>query len=62
MIIKLAFRNLVRMPWRTVLYFLVVFFLVVAVTASVFVYTACTGAKTALDEAYILSRPWCPGM
>ena len=45
MIIKLAFRNLVRMPWRTVLYFLVVFFLVVAVTASVFVYTAFSGGE-----------------
>jgi|GEM_PF-1687472 hypothetical protein len=60
MIIKLAFRNLVRMPWRTVLYFLVVFFLVVAVTASVFVYTACTGAKTALDEAYIFVASLVP--
>lgn len=53
MIVKLAFRNLIRLPWRTILYFAVVFFIVVTMTASIFVYGACLDAKDALDENYI---------
>ena len=53
MIIKLAFRNLIRLPWRTVLYFSIVFFIIIAITASLFVYSACLDAKAALDENYI---------
>lgn len=53
MTIKLALKNLYRIPWRTILYFLVIFLVVVAVTASVFVFKACVGAKTSLDESYI---------
>ncbi len=51
--IKLALRNLVRLPWRTVLYFAVVFLLITAVAASLFVYRACEEAQTVLDENYI---------
>ena len=53
MIAKLAFRNLIRLPWRTILYFISVFFITVTMTASIFVYGACLDAKRALDENYI---------
>ncbi len=52
MILKFAFRNLVRLPWRTLLYGFTVCFIVMAMTASLFVYTACVNAETALRENY----------
>ncbi len=60
MIIKFAFRNLIRFPWRTILYFFIIFFVVLAMTASVFVYRACLGAKKALDEEYIFVASLIP--
>lgn len=60
MIIRLALRNLIRLPWRTILYFLVVFFIVVAVTASIFVYVACENSKKLLDDAYIFVASLIP--
>lgn len=53
MVLKFAFRNLVRLPWRTVLYFMIIFFIVLAITGSLFVYGACSDAREALDENYI---------
>ena len=60
MIWKLAIRNLVRMPWRTILYFLVVFFVVAAVVASACVRGACVGAVEALDDAYVFVATLVP--
>ena len=60
MILKLAFRNLVRMPWRTVLYFLVILLIALAVTASAFVFVACDGAGRSLDENYIFVASLVP--
>ena len=60
MIIRLALRNLIRLPWRTILYFLVVFFIMVAVTASIFVYVACENSKKLLDDAYIFVASLIP--
>lgn len=60
MIARLALRNLVRLRWRTLLYFLVVFLLVIAVTASVFVYTACIGAQRELDNSYVFVASLIP--
>lgn len=53
MIVKFAFRNLVRLPWRTVLYAAMVFFMIAAMTASLLVCSACLDAQAALDENYI---------
>ncbi|MBQ9748114.1 MAG: ABC transporter permease [Clostridia bacterium] len=53
MIFKFAFRNLARLPWRSLLYFSAVFFIIAAMTASLLVYGACADAKDALDESYI---------
>jgi hypothetical protein len=52
-VMKMAFRNLVRFPRKTILYGLTVFLLAVAVTASLFVYHASDIAVTALDENYV---------
>ncbi len=60
MILKFAFRNLVRLPWRTILYFGVVFFIVLSVSASLFVYGACANAMEALDESYIFIASLVP--
>lgn len=60
MVLKFAFRNLVRLPWRTALYFMIVFFIVLAITASLFVYGACLDAREALDENYIFVASLIP--
>ncbi|MBR7160901.1 MAG: hypothetical protein IKD07_00660, partial [Clostridia bacterium] len=52
-VIKMAFRNLVRFPKRTVLYGLAVFLLVFTVTVSLFVYRACGLAEKTLEERYV---------
>ncbi len=53
MIIKYAFRNLRRLPWRTLLYGFMVFFIIVSITASLFVWNATAKAKEGLHENYI---------
>ena len=53
MIFKFALRNLVRFPWRTLLYGFVVCFMIMAMTASFFVWNGCEEATTALDENYV---------
>ncbi len=53
MIFKFALRNLIRFPWRTVLYGFVIFFIIMAMTASYFVWNACKQATVALDENYM---------
>ena len=45
MIFKFALRNLVRFPWRTLLYAFIIFFIIVAMTASFFVWNACEVAS-----------------
>ena len=59
-VLKFAFRNLVRLPWRTILYFSIVFFIVLSISASLFVYGACKNAKKALDESYIFVASLIP--
>ena len=58
--LKFAFRNLVRLPYRTVLYFVITFFLVLSVSASLFVYVACENAEEALGENYIFVASLVP--
>ncbi|MBQ8498056.1 MAG: hypothetical protein IJ489_11475 [Clostridia bacterium] len=53
MIFKFALRNIVRLPWRSLLYGLIVFLLILSITASFFVFRACETAETALNENYI---------
>ncbi len=53
MIFRFAVRNLIRFSWRTFLYFSVVFGVVLAITASLFVCVACENAMRELDEEYI---------
>ncbi len=60
MIFKFAFRNVIRLPWRTLLYFFIIFFVVLAMTASIFVYRACLGAEKALAEEYIFVASLIP--
>lgn len=52
-VIRMAFRNLVRFPKRTVLYGLTVFLLVFSITVSLFVYRACGLAESTLEEHYV---------
>ena len=59
-VLKFAFRNLVRLPLRTLLYFAIVFFIVLSVSASLFVYVACENAGEALDESYIFVASLVP--
>ena len=59
-VLKLAFRNLIRLPWRTLLYFAIVFFIVLSVSASLFVYVACENAGEALDENYVFVASLVP--
>ena len=58
--LKFAFRNLIRLPYRTVLYFVITFFLVLSVSASLFVYVACENAEEALGENYIFVASLVP--
>ena len=53
MIFKFTLRNLVRFPWRTLLYGFVVCFIIIAMTASFFVWNGCEEATSALDENYV---------
>ncbi|MBQ9748801.1 MAG: ABC transporter permease [Clostridia bacterium] len=53
MLIKFAFRNLRRLPWRTVLYSSAVFLVILAMTASLLVLCACENARTTLEEEYM---------
>ncbi len=53
MICKFALRNLIRFPWRTLLYGFIIFFIIMAMTASCFVWNACKQAIVALDENYM---------
>ena len=59
-VLKFAFRNLVRLPLRTLLYFSIVFFIALSISASLFVYGACANAKEALDESYIFVASLVP--
>lgn len=59
-VLKFAFRNLVRLPWRTALCFAIVFFITLAVSASVFVCGACANAREALNENYIFVASLVP--
>lgn len=52
-VIKMAFRNLIRFPRKTILYGLTVFLLALAVTVSLFVYRASDIAEKTLDERYV---------
>ncbi len=52
-VIKMAIRNLVRFPRKTILYGLVVILLAIAVTASLFVYYASDIAGITLNENYV---------
>lgn len=60
MILKFALRNIVRLPWRTILYFSIIFFTVLAIVASLCVYGACANAKAALNENYIFVASMLP--
>lgn len=53
MILKYAFRNLRRFPWRTTLYGAMIFFIVVSITASLFIWNATAKAKETLRENYV---------
>ncbi len=59
-VLKFAFRNLIRLPWRTLLYFAIVFFIVLSVSASLFVYVACENAREALGENYVFVASLVP--
>jgi len=59
-VLKFAFRNLIRLPWRTLLYFAIVFFIVLSVSASLFVYVACENAGEVLDENYVFVASLVP--
>ena len=52
-VLKFALRNLVRFPWRTLLYGLTVFFIVLAIASSLFVLGACRSAQAVLAEDYV---------
>lgn len=60
MIFKFAIRNILRLPWRTILYFSIIFFTVLAIVASLCVYGACTNAEMALNENYIFVASMLP--
>ena len=51
---------MIRLPWRTLLYFAIVFFIVLSVSASLFVYVACENAGEALDENYVFVASLVP--
>jgi len=59
-VLKFAFRNLIRLPWRTLFYFAIVFFIVLSVSASLFVYVACENAGEVLDENYVFVASLVP--
>ncbi|MBR6744846.1 MAG: hypothetical protein IKM00_06495, partial [Clostridia bacterium] len=60
MIFKFAFRNLIRLPWRTVLYFFMIFFIIVSMTASVLIWHACLNAESTLEENYVFVASLVP--
>ena len=60
MIFKFAFRNLIRLPWRTVLYFFMIFFIIVSITASVLIWHACLNAESTLEENYVFVASLVP--
>ncbi len=60
MTIKYALRNLIRSPWRTILYISVAFLVTLSVTASLFVYGAAAKAKTATEENYMFIASLIP--
>ena len=53
MIFKFAIRNLIRLPWRTLLYIAVTLGIVLSITASLFVYRACENTISELDKQYV---------
>lgn len=53
MIVKFAIRNLIRLPWRTLLYIGVTLGIASAITASLFVYRACENTISELNKKYI---------
>ncbi len=53
MIFRFAIRNLARFPWRSLLYGCAVFFIVLAMTASFFVQSACQDTAATLAEDYV---------
>ncbi len=59
-VLKFAFRNLIRLPLRTILYFSIVFFIALSISASLFVCGACANAKETLDESYIFVASLVP--
>ena len=52
-VLKMAFRNLVRFPKKTILYGLTVFLVVLTVTVSLFVHRATDIAEKILEERYV---------
>ena len=60
MIFRFALRNMLRLLWRTALYFFIVFFVVVSVVASLLIRRACLNAKTTLDEDYVFVASLVP--
>ncbi len=57
---KYAFRNLIRSPWRTILYIAVAFLITLSVTASLFIYGAADRAKTETEENYMFVASLIP--
>ncbi len=60
MIFKYAIRNLIRAPWRTILYILVVFLVILSVSSSLFVYGAARKAEKTMAEDYIFVASLVP--
>ena len=60
MIFRFALRNMLRLLWRTALYFFIVFFVVVSVVASLLIRRACLNAKTTLEEDYVFVASLVP--
>ncbi len=60
MIVKYAFRNLIRLPWRTFLYISVAFFITLSVTAALFVCGAVQNAKSETEEGYVFVASLVP--
>ena len=51
---------MIRLPWRTLFCFAIVFFIVLSVSASLFVCVACEHAREALDENYVFVASLVP--
>ncbi len=60
MTVKYAFRNLIRSPWRTIIYILTAVLVTLSITASLFVYTAASKAKTEIENNYMFIASLVP--